>query len=93
MRTIFKLMVKNIIIGAVPSAYLFMALFIITLTGTNVFAAITLMKVIGFILSVKIVTIDFAMSEYLYKDRRERLTSFLVNTFLLGMGLTVFNFS
>jgi len=85
-----RFIMKNIVIGALPMAYVMLASFISTLTGFTVFSSIGAVNVIGFLISVKIITIEFAMASYLYKDRRERVESFITNALLVIAGFTIF---
>jgi len=91
MARMFKELLRNMLIGILPTAYYLTGIFLLTLTGMHVFYTITAFKVIMFIVSVKIITIEFALTSYLYKDRKERLMSFIINTILLVLGLTIFS--
>jgi len=82
---------KNVFIGLVPSAYVIISIFLATITGVHVFYTITLLKVMTFLISLKIITIEFALASFIYKDRRERIEAFVVNTMLLVLGLTIFS--
>ena len=90
MKNIFK----YILIGALPTAYAMVGLFIVTLTGYSVVLTLTApMTIIGILVSVKIIFLEYSLNKggILYKNNAERLKNFIANAILLGLGLTIFN--
>lgn len=86
--------IKNILIGALPTAYAMVGLFIITLTGYSAMLVLSSpLTIIGLLLSVKIISIEFALRNVIYTDKKERLSNFIANSILLALCLTVFSFS
>jgi len=91
MREFILMVVKNIIIGLLPTAYYIILIFTATFFGIHIIEVITFSKIIIIFISIKIVTIEFALNSYLYRDRKERLNNFIINTILFILGLTIFS--
>jgi len=91
MRNYIEALFKNAIIGLLPTTYYLIAIFILTITGIHVMYTIVFIKVLGVLFSIQIITIEFALVSYLYKDRKERLVMFTINTIIFIIGLTIFS--
>lgn len=79
----------ELIINLTPAAYLMLGSFIVTITGLSNILPLTIVNVVGIIVSVKIVIYEIALKEFLYKDNNDRNFKMFTNIIILIIGMTL----
>jgi len=81
---------QEFVINLTPSAYVMIFAFIFTVIGFDILP-MTITNILGVILAIKIIIVEFSMRDTLYESSRKRYETFAFNLLLLVIGMTLFS--
>jgi len=88
MKKFFSKLGADLVINLTPAAYVLIGAFILTIVGFTILP-MTIINVIGVILSIKIIVAEWTMKGFLYSSSKSRYISLVTNFLILLIGMTL----